>query len=422
VSGRSRTSLSARHVALSALRKWRTGKDFADSILARLLAVAQLKAQDRAFAQELFYGALRNLTLLDFWIASVRRARLDADLRDISRLGFYQLFLLETPAHAAVYETVELAPKKHRALINGILRAAVRNYEQLRQNASKQPLHVQFSHPEFLLKRWRKIFGEKAVVDLCAWNNRPAPVYARINQLNISAADFVRTYPGSFLLPNLENFADLPEYISEAIAAGHCYIQDLSTAIAGQLLDPQPDENILDACAAPGGKTSHLAELMQNRGAIVACDRDQQRINLLKANLARLGVRIARVVRHDWTTNRSSQEIGSFAPFDRILVDAPCSNTGVMRRRVDVRWRLREADFPRMRKRQLEIIDAVVDLLKPGGVLVYSTCSIEPEENEQLLDKMANRQPMLRLEERRQLLPFRDHFDGAFAARFIKTN
>jgi 16S rRNA (cytosine967-C5)-methyltransferase len=381
-----------------------------------------LPAQDRAFAQELFYGVLRNLTLLDFWIGSVRRARLDVDLRDILRLGFYQLFLLETPAHAAVYETVELAPKKHRALINAILRGAVRNHEQLQQSANKQPSHVQFSHPEFLLKRWRKIFGGKAVVDLCTWNNRPAPVYARINQLKISPTDFVRIYPGSLILPNLENFVGLPGHITEAIAAGHCYIQDPSTAIACQLLDPRPDEKILDACAAPGGKTSYLAELMQDRGVVVACDRDPQRIDLLEENLARLGVKIARAMRHDWTASRIPREIGSLAPFDRILIDAPCSNTGVMRRRVDVRWRLREGDFLRMQKRQLEIIDATADLLRPGGVLVYSTCSIEPEENEQVLNKIATRQPILRLEEQKQLLPFREHFDGAFAARLVKIS
>jgi 16S rRNA (cytosine967-C5)-methyltransferase len=414
--------LSARNVALGALRKWRTGREFADPVLAGLLLKTSLPAQDRAFAQELFYGVLRNLTLLDFWIGSVRRARLDVDLRDILRLGFYQLFLLETPAHAAVYETVELAPKKHRALINGVLRAAVRNHEQLQQSANKQPSHVQFSHPEFLLKRWRKIFGGKAVVDLCTWNNRPAPVYARINQLRISPTDFVRIYPGSFILPNLENFVGLPGHITEAIAAGHCYIQDPSTAIACQLLDPRPDEKILDACAAPGGKTSYLAELMQDRGVVVACDRDPQRIGLLEENLARLGVKIARAMRHDWTASRIPREIGSLAPFDRILIDAPCSNTGVMRRRVDVRWRLREGDFLRMQKRQLEIIDATVDLLRPGGVLVYSTCSIEPEENEQVLNKIATRQPILRLEEQKQLLPFREHFDGAFAARLVKIS
>jgi 16S rRNA (cytosine967-C5)-methyltransferase len=422
VSRHSKTSLSARHVALSALREWRTGKEFADSILASLLLKTSLPARDRAFAQELFYGVLRNLTLLDFWIASVRRARLDVDLRDILRLGFYQVFLLETPAHAAVYETVELAAKKHRALINGILRGAMRNHEQLQQSANKQPSHVQFSHPQFLLRRWRNNFPGKAVVDLCLWNNRPPPVYARINQLKISLAEFLSIYPGSFLLPNLKNFVGLPGHISEAIAAGHCYVQDPSTAIACQLLDPQPGEKILDACSAPGGKTSYLAELMQNRGVIVACDRDQQRISLVEENLARLGVKIARVVQHDWTTSRIPREISSLAPFDRILVDAPCSNTGVMRRRLDVRWRLREADFLRMQKQQLKIIDAVVDLLKPGGVLVYSTCSIEPEENEQVLEEIANGKSILRLEAQKQLLPFREHFDGAFAARFVKIS
>jgi 16S rRNA (cytosine967-C5)-methyltransferase len=412
---------SARQVALAALRTWRIEKRFADSIISGLPAASKLRPVDRAFALELFYGVLRNLTLLDFWIGSLGPARVDFELRDILRLGFYQLFVLETPPHAAVHETVELGQKKHRRLINAILRAASRRMEDLERAASTQPWHIRFSHPRFLLERWEKNFGPKPALNLCRWNNRPAPVYARINQIRTSPEKFLRVYPGSFILPHHRNFAGITEIAQNAMEQGECYIQDPSTAIACQLLDPQPGEKILDACAAPGGKTGYLGELMENRGIIVACDRETNRVKRLEENVRRLGVEIARIFRHDWLGDATPPAIASLAPFDRILLDTPCSNTGVMRRRPDVRWRLRPADFLRMQKRQLDLIDSLTGFLKPGGTLVYSTCSLEPEENEEVVQQVLAKASILQPQEQKRCLPFQDHFDGVFAAKFVKA-
>jgi 16S rRNA (cytosine967-C5)-methyltransferase len=202
-----------------------------------------------------------------------------------------------------------------------------------------------------------------------------------------------------------------------ALDSGHCYIQDPSTAIACELLDPKPGESILDACAAPGGKTAYLAQLMENRGVIIACDRDRLRLEILKDNVGRLGATIVRAVHHDWTRNHPPEEILAIAPFDRVLLDPPCTNTGVMRRRIDVRWRLRPEDFSRMPNEQLIISRAVIRLLKPGGILVYSTCSLEREENEQVVRRLLAESPALGLETEKDSLPFRDDFDGAFAAK-----
>jgi len=206
-----------------------------------------------------------------------------------------------------------------------------------------------------------------------------------------------------------------------ALDSGHCYIQDPSTAIACQLLDPKPGERILDACAAPGGKAAYLAQLMQNRGVIIACDRHRERLRILKGNVSRLGATIVHAVRHDWTRNHLPEEILSIAPFDRVLLDAPCTNTGVIRRRIDVRWRLRPNDFSRMSNEQLIISRAVFRLLKPGGLLVYSTCSLEPEENENVIRRLRAELPALGLEAEKDSLPFRDGFDGAFAAKLGAT-
>jgi 16S rRNA (cytosine967-C5)-methyltransferase len=407
-------SLSARALALVALRRWRTSREFSDAIIQRALRQIELSAQDRAFAQELFYGVLRNLTLLDFWIDCLRPRQTEAELREILRLGLYQLFLLGAAEHAAVYETVELARKQQHSFINGVLRSALRQKEELSARAQAQPLAVRFSHPEFLVGRWESEFGRKPVSELCAWNNRAASLYARVNRMKLSVADFLRRHAGASILRNYESFVALPSIPTEALLRGDCYMQDPSTSLACRLIDPQPDERILDACAAPGGKSGYLAELMGNRGEIVACDRDADRVDRLRENLDRLGLTNIEVMEHDWRQGGISGR-----KFQKILLDVPCTNTGVMRRRVDVRWRLRPDDFARMHGQQMSIARAVIPSLKTGGVFVYSTCSLEREENEQSIEELSQEFPQLRLDATESVLPFRDDFDGAFAARFV---
>src|SRR4029077_6244892 len=294
---------SARHTALAALGLWRKEKRFADSIISGLLADADLTPSDRAFALELFYGVLRNLTLLDFWIGCMRASRIETNVRDILRLGLYQVFLLKTPEHAAVHETVALASQKQRPIINAVLRAATRHRSELLTQADAQPLFVRTSHPQFLLERWQQRFGTEHTEDLCNRNNPPSSMYGRINRIKTDPETFLQLYPDSRPLPGNPDFVEFNTLPTAALDSGHCYIQDPSTAIACQLLDPKPGERILDACAAPGGKTAYLAQLMQNRGVIVACDREGERLQTLKDNVGRLGATIVRGVRHDWTRN-----------------------------------------------------------------------------------------------------------------------
>jgi 16S rRNA (cytosine967-C5)-methyltransferase len=403
------------------LQAWQTYPDRSDTIISSILEQARLQKSDRGFALELFYGVLRNLTLLDFWIGCLRASAVDAKLRDILRLGLYQLFFLGTPDHAAVNESVELAPSKRRGFINGMLRTAARGRDELRVRARQQPLSVRSSHPGFLITRWQRSFGLEATAALCEWNNQPAEVYARINRLKIDGEQFSKRYQDGQTVPGHPDFVLCLELPTEALKRGHCYIQDPSTVMAGQLLAPQPGETILDACAAPGGKTGHLAQLMENRGLIVACDREEKRVRMLKENLGRLGVNVATVCQHDWRLPRLPREIEEVGLFDRILVDVPCTNTGVMRRRVDVRWRLQPSSLALMREQQLEIVRRVSGLLKPGGVLVYSTCSLEPEENEEAAQQLLVEFSNWRLAEQKFLRPSIDQVDGAFAARMVRT-
>jgi len=403
---------SSRRSALDALRRWRTTTEFADAILQNVFARSQLSASDRAFAQELFYGVLRNLTLLDFWIGFLRRGRIEAALRDILRLGLYQLFLLGSSEHAAVYETVELASKQQRPVVNAVLRAALRQKDKLLEQTSAEPLAVRLSHPAFLIDRWQNAFGPDATARLCHWNNQPPVLYARVNRLRTSVSDFLATHPGASLLPGYDSFVSLTRI--QDLGRGEFYVQDPSTACACELLRPRPGERVLDACAAPGGKSAYLAEMMNNRGVIVACDRSPKRVELLRTNLARLGVTNAVIANHDWRSGTLAAD-----EFDRILLDAPCSNTGVMRRRVDVRWRLRPDEFTQMHELQMTIARNVIPLLKPGGILVYSTCSLEREENGGVIEQIEREFPRLKLDVMKSVLPFRDQFDGAFAARLI---
>ena len=412
---------SSRRVALRALGRWREGKEFADQIVNRLLSESSLSTADRGFALELFYGTLRNLSLLDFWIGKLRSTSLEPMARDLVRLGLYQLFLLATPPHAAVFETVVLAPLRARKLINALLRRAQREQMALSTAADAEPLATRFSTPAFLIERWTRQFGVEATLALCQWNNRPAPIYVRINRLRTTTDEFLRRHPGSFVLPGKKNFLGLTNTTALA-ETGDAYIQDPSTALACELLQPAPGETVLDACAAPGGKTAYLAEMMSNAGEIVAVDADPGRLHRLQENLSRLGVNNARAVRCNWLDEKSIREAQFEAQsFDRILVDAPCTNTGVIRRRVDVRWRLRPSDFERMPRQQLAILDAVRPLLKPGGSLVYSTCSLEPEENEQVLGAFLRAHPDFRLTTQGESLPFREQFDGAYAAKLQES-
>jgi 16S rRNA (cytosine967-C5)-methyltransferase len=408
---------SGRTLALAALDRWSGGTKFADRIVAEAFARSALSAADRAFALELFYGVLRNLTLLDFWIRELRSALVDQSARNILRLGLYQTLLIDTAAHAAVYETVELARPRARPLINAILRRALRQKQAMTSLAEAQPPSVRFSLPEFLFAKWSRQFGVAAALKLCQWNNQPALVYARINGLRTTAAEFLQRYESASLLPGSANFAGLSDPAT-ALRVGDCYLQDPSTAIACELLRPTAGENTLDACAAPGGKAAYLAEMMKNEGTLVVADQNEARLERLRENFVRLGIANARVLRCDWADESSVRAAGlAEQSFDKILVDAPCTNTGVMRRRVDLRWRLQRADFSRMPRQQLAILKAVAPLLKPGGSLVYSTCSLEPEENEAVVTAFQQVQPALRLTKRAESLPFRDAIDGAFATR-----
>jgi 16S rRNA (cytosine967-C5)-methyltransferase len=396
------------------LEEWERGRGHIDALLHATLAASALDARDRAFATELVLGILRSLTELDFVADALCDRKLNHATRRVLWLGLHQILHLRVAPHAAVSETVSLAGCA-RGLVNAVLRRATRELDEIRRAIADAPEDVRFSHPEFLIERWSAHFGEDATRQLCEWNNSPAPVYVRVNTLLTSPDQLPDRDANAEVTPLHPLALKVDRLPQDWIGRGLCYVQDPSTLSACDLLAPQPGHRVLDACAAPGGKTSYLAALMENTGTIVATDSDPARLERLRENLARLDVGNVKILLHDWERRKAGR---ADASFDCILVDAPCTNSGVLRRRVDARWRLREEDFSEMPARQLAIVRNVVPLLKPGGALVYSTCSIEPEENELLVEKILAAHPVLKLGETRRSLPFRDGMDGAFAARF----
>jgi 16S rRNA (cytosine967-C5)-methyltransferase len=415
------TTTNPRALCRDILAHWNPDTGFAANLIERAARDHNLDVRDRAFLNSLALGVLRNLTLLDHWIDHLRgRGQLKQGLRWLLRQGVCEVLLMRTPDHAAVSQTVKLAKKYEKGIVNAVLRRAVAESEPLLAAVGYLPLAVRFSLPAHLITRWEKRLGTDAAVALCEWMNAPAPVTFRANTLLPGAAESLKTTFGARGVEDQPGFFMADEMPFDAISAGLCYVQDPSTAAAPELLAPQPGECVLDACAAPGGKAGILAALMQNDGQLICTDSQQERIDMTADNLQRLGVTCAQTICHDWLADSGlpAQIVGE--TFDRILADVPCSNTGVMRRRVDVRWRLTSPKvFTALQEIQLAIVERLIPLLKPGGTLVYSTCSIEPEENEQMAAQILARHPHLELRRDTLLLPHINDTDGAYAAAFV---
>lgn len=410
---------NVRRAAVSALRAWAKGHIYMDSLIERHAARNGLSRQDRALLQSIVSAVLRNRRLLDHWIAKIRKGKLDHETRDILRVGLSQLLILGIADHAAVNETVNCGKVSVRGLINAVLRQAITRRAQLLDNLDELPPTVQYSHPDWLYNRWRRTFSPKNATALLAWNNQPAPTIGRINPLKEGALAEIDAYDKATPIDGLDGYfkIDGPPP-GEWMKDGLVYIQDPATRHCVELMNPTAGETILDACAAPGGKSALIAAAMQNEGTLLCTDSNEKRLPRLELNLERLGISMASVQKHDWTQPAPEKW---HATFDAILLDVPCSNTGVMRRRLDARWRLRGEDIVNLTKIQETILSNALPCLKLGGRLVYSTCSIEPDENHDLVTRFRELHPEWKVESERQSLPFRDQSDGAYAAKIVRA-
>ncbi|MBI3875227.1 MAG: 16S rRNA (cytosine(967)-C(5))-methyltransferase RsmB, partial [Verrucomicrobia bacterium] len=398
----------------------------------------KLAPADRALCQEMVYGVVRWQAALDWLIARRTDGREQKPgLQLLLRLGVYQIAWLDRiPPHAAVFETVELAKQlgfgPQAGFMNAVLRETVRDLEpiklQLAELKTTQP-HIAWSHPEWLVQRWTSRWGAENTAKLLEWDNAPAAAFARVNTLRTDATKLIEKWREENVEYDFarwdwveENFlfrlkSHPPLARLESFKLGWFYVQDPSTLLAVRELAPQPGENILDVCAAPGGKTTLIAQLMNNTGRVLAEDVSPERLKLVTHNSQRLGIACIETA----LSPDSAKPLTGLREYDRVLVDAPCSNTGVLRRRVDARWRVTLDEIARLRAAQLDLLARSALRLKPGGTLVYSTCSLEPEENSEVVKTFLASHPRFALERERELLPFVEGVDGAYVARLKRS-
>ncbi len=387
-----------RETALTILCRAENGI-FVDTLLAQ--ARDRMDARDSAFLLELVYGVLRNQALLDWVLNRFSDKRVDttdAWTRNILRLGAYQmLFLDRVPVSAAVNTAVELAKEHGRkhGYVNGLLRGLDRKRATIKYPDSGNTvntvsrLSTLYSHPAWLVKRWVSRFGAEAAEALLQANNRPALLTIRANVLKTTRSALRASLEAegvqvseTICSPVGLDILSSPGWLRtlQAYRDGLFMVQDQAAQLICLLLSPQPGETVLDACAAPGGKATHLAELMQDQGRVVALELDASRITKIRENSRRLGTTIISPIQG----NASNYHEGVF---DRILIDAPCSGLGVLRRHPDGRWNKSEQTVSDHTALQRQLLENCSVLLKPGGTLVYATCTTEPEENENMISE-----------------------------------
>ena len=384
---------NSRRTAVFAVVRWLATKDFPAALLP--------EGPDRAFVQDLVYTVIRRLRPLRKVLGALVTKWPKGELEALLYVGAAQvLYMGEVPDFAAVNETVEAAKlcnnKSIAKVVNGVLRNLIRRRAEFEAQIAAAPLEERESFPTELVRRWTDRFGAENAAKLCAWHNEPAKT-------------FLARKDGSFVeLERGKKVTDVPGY-----AEGEFIVQDPGTALAVELVDAKPGDDILDACAAPGGKTIQLAW----RGAkVTACEVNPKRRRKLEENLKRLGL----ADKVEIVESLHCSPSPSTFTFSKILVDAPCSNTGVLRRRPDARWNWSVEKLEALVKLQAEILDQVALLVAPGGTLVYSTCSNEPEENDGQVKAFVARHPDFTLDTTRESVPFESGHDGAFAARLIR--
>jgi 16S rRNA (cytosine967-C5)-methyltransferase len=439
----SRSASPARRRAYDILRRVETERAYASVLLAA--PDSDLSGEDRALAQEIVLGVLRRQRTLDYFIERYSErpiGRLDLSVLIALRIGLYQLrYLTRVPQSAAVNESVNLVKLARVAsaggLVNAVLRKAAGNLADKAGQGIDDPLErasVEQSHPRWMLERWQATMGAEESQRLALANNEPAATAFRINSLQTTADEILihlrehgvitresEISPGAFVVESGPT-----SVIAEAAQQGLIYVQDQASQLVSILLEPGSDHRILDLCAAPGSKASHIASLTGGKAWIIACDRHPQRVNSLRFTCQRLGIDSVDAVALDATQPLPFVE--SALTFDRVLLDAPCSGTGTLRGNPEIKWRLSPDDIPRMAELQLSLLGRAAFSVASTGRLVYSTCSIEREENEAVIDRFlksgapfrivrpAARADLITSESFVRTFPHRHGTDGFFAA------
>ena len=448
---------TAREAALRALRDVDVKEAYANLALDAHLTRSKLEGRDRALATELVYGVTRRRGTIDWAIGQVATRPLDEIdpwIRNILREAVYQILYMERiPQSAAVDQAVELAKQYGHTgvakFVNGVLRNLLRKLPTLawpkEETDPVGALAVRHSYPEWLVQQWTGRFGTEEAVKLMESGNQVPPLTIRVNTLKATReqvaealeAEGIKTEPTphspyGLIVHDLTSSSYLDRL--KAMKQGLFTVQDESSMLVAPVLNPQPGMTVLDVAAAPGGKTTHLAAWMQNEGRIIALDIHDHKVDLVEQNAKRLGATIIEGLCLD------AREVGKLMPnrAEAVLCDVPCSGLGTLSRRPDARWRKTEADVTSLMPIQQAILESAALAVKPGGTLVYSTCTIEPRENQELVAAFVESHPEWSFDDIRpylpaslagdaadgwiQLLPHRHGTDGFFIARLKKQS
>ncbi|MCW7753749.1 16S rRNA (cytosine(967)-C(5))-methyltransferase RsmB [Desulfobotulus sp. H1] len=413
--------------------------------------------KDRRLMNAIVYGVLRWRSRLDRVIGASSRTpiqKIEPKIRDILRIAIFQLIYLDrVPESAAIHTAVELT--KHISttrgapgFVNGVLRNAQKSWKEVYDPPENEPFtaRMAWKHaiPEWMLLRWTARFGETKTALLSQYVNRIPAMTLRVNRLRTDTEslkalldDKVKEITPNPWVPDALDFSH-PEGSIDRLPGfkdGFFQIQDAAAQLATFMLAPRPGERILDACAGYGGKTGHMALLMQNKGDITAADINGSKLMRLSHEMERLGVHIVKTRTLDLTRGDAAMNLGRF---DRILLDAPCSGMGVIRRNPDIKWNRDEKSLEHFSRRQAELLDTLAGLLKPGGLMVYAVCSTEPEETTEVVNAFLERHPEMKKEapgtkfpqearalitEQNDFMPWQETFelDGFFATAFRKS-
>jgi 16S rRNA (cytosine967-C5)-methyltransferase len=438
-----------RALAWEILQRVEQGGAYADALLGHTLRTNKIEPRDHALLTRIVYGTLAWQGFLDHIITAFCRrspAKLDVSVRTLLRLALFQISLLSrVPAFAAVSTAVDLAKRlpggAAAGLVNAVLRRAAAGWKEVpfpsRQDDPVGHLSTRLSHPRWLVERWVAQFGTDEAEALLRADNEPAPTVARVNRLRSEPGRLLDQWRGAGRDVELCAYSPAAIRIGDrggseaepAYVAGLFSLQGEASQLVSFLVDPQPGDRVLDACAAPGGKAAHLAELMDNRGEIVAIDINARGIERLRRMAGRLGLSILRPAVADVLAWHPGAAL-----FDRVLVDAPCSGLGTLREHPEIKWRRKPADIAARADLQRRLLLRAADCLRSGGVLVYATCTISAEENDDVLAWFLAQRPTFAVDDPRPSLPpgarglvgsdqvlrtfpHRHGLDGFFAAR-----
>jgi 16S rRNA (cytosine967-C5)-methyltransferase len=437
-----------RGTAVKILNRVERTDSYLDKVLDAELRLGELSDPDKGLLTELVHGVLRWQNKLDWVLNGFSHgnfAKSEINVKNTLRVALYQiLFLDRVPHSAAVNEGVEFIKRirgdKPAGLVNAVLRNIIRNIDGIRYpdpgEDEVQYLAVFLSHPQWMVKRWLPRYGRAETEQLMLANNERPGMALRINRLKIDPADFKRrlddnhiTYSASRYITHFVRVKTLTGIGQmDLFRNGLFTIQDESAALPCQLLDPQPGQRVIDLCAAPGGKTTNIAEMMKNEGEIIALDKYEAKLNLILSACERLGLRIVRLRAADATQFDD-------LPADRVLLDAPCSGLGTLAKKPDIKWKRDLSDITKLNVTQRALLENGARLVKPGGVLVYSTCTTEPEENEGIVGQFLAQHPEFHIDPADRFVhkdlvtpqgyaatfPHKHSMDGAFAARLVKS-